>query len=178
MPNAPFYSTPVSQPTAPAVAEVAPAPVPAPEAQEKREAIAAAAAMSPEAPAAFAAMTSNFAPTAKPAKARKASAPARSAAARSLRASRRRLFSSAPTAPKLEFPSLGRSLSKKYPASANYSPMVARFDGPKGTVWRLSVRGFDNQRKRFRAVPALRGKGGNCFVRSTAGDSPVQFASR
>jgi len=24
----------------------------------------------------------------------------------------------------------------------------------------------------------LRGKGGSCFVRSSAGDSPIQFASR
>ena len=69
-------------------------------------------------------------------------------------------------------------LSKKYPALRGYSPMIARFDGPKGTVWRLSVRGFDNQHEAIGRCQALKSRGGSCFVRSTAGDSPVQFASR
>ncbi len=69
-------------------------------------------------------------------------------------------------------------LSKKYPALANYSPMRARFDGPKGTVWRLSIRGFDNQQEAIARCQSLKSRGGSCFVRSTAGDSPVQFASR
>ena len=56
--------------------------------------------------------------------------------------------------------------------------MVARFDGPKGTVWRLSIRGFDNQQEAIARCQSLRSNGGSCFVRSTAGDSPVQFASR
>jgi hypothetical protein len=56
--------------------------------------------------------------------------------------------------------------------------MIARFDGPRGTVWRLSVRGFGNQQEAISSCSSLRGKGGKCFVRSTAGDSPVQFASR
>ena len=56
--------------------------------------------------------------------------------------------------------------------------MIARFDGPKGTVWRLSVHGFGNQQEAIARCQSLRGKGGSCFVRSIAGDSPVQFASR
>jgi cell division septation protein DedD len=69
-------------------------------------------------------------------------------------------------------------LTKKYPALANYSPMRARFNGPKGTVWRLSIQGFDSQRDAIHRCQSLRSRGGSCFVRSTNGDSPVQFASR
>lgn len=67
---------------------------------------------------------------------------------------------------------------KKHPALAKYSPMKARFDSAKGTVWRLSIRGFESQRDAQLRCQSLRSKGGNCFVRSTAGDAPVQFASR
>lgn len=70
------------------------------------------------------------------------------------------------------------SLSKKYPNLRKYAPMVARFDSPRGTVWRLSIRGFDNQQEAIARCQSLRSNGGSCFVRSTAGDSPVQFASR
>jgi Flp pilus assembly protein TadD len=174
VPNAPFFSTPVSQPV-PAVAEAAPAP--APEVQENREVIAAAAAISPEAPAAFAAMASNFAPKAKPAKAKKAAAPVRPAAQLAAGKSKAVVQLGAYSS-EARVSAAWAQLSKKYPGLRKYSPMVARFDGPKGTVWRLSVRGFDTQGEALSSCSALRGKGGNCFVRSTAGDSPVQFAAR
>ena len=81
--SAPAFAAQVAEPvalapapavveTAPAVAEAAPAPAP------EHAAIATAAAISPEAPAAFAMMASNFAPKPKPAKMKKASAPIRS----------------------------------------------------------------------------------------------------
>ena len=178
VPNTPFYSTPVSQP-APAVAEAAPPPPPvAPEIQEKREAIAAAAAMSPEAPAAFAAMASNFAPKAKPAKARKAAAPVRPAALPLATGNSKAVVQLGAYSSEARVSAAWAQLSKKYPGLRKYSPMVARFDGPKGTVWRLSVRGFGSQSEALSSCSALRGKGGSCFVRSTAGDSPVQLASR
>jgi D-alanyl-D-alanine carboxypeptidase len=170
VPNAPFFSTPVSQPV-PVIAEATP-----PEIQENREAIAAAAAISPEAPAVFAAMASNFAPKAKPAMAKKAAAhPAASepSAGKSRAVVQLGAFSS-----EARVSAAWAQLSKKYPGLRKYSPMVARFDSPKGTVWRLSVRGFDTQSEALSRCSALRGKGGNCFVRSTAGDSPVQFAAR
>ena len=170
VPNAPFYSTPVSQPSAPAVAEA--------EVQEKRAVIAAAAAMSPEAPAMFATMASNFAPTAKPAKAKKASAPVRPAAAALASGKSKAVVQLGAYSSEARVSAAWAQLSKKYPGLRKYSPMVARFDGPKGTVWRLSVRGFDNQSEALSRCSALRGKGGNCFVRSSAGDSPVQLASR
>jgi len=69
-------------------------------------------------------------------------------------------------------------LSQKHPNLRKYSPMTARFDGPRGTVWRLSIRGFDNQQEAIARCQSLRSSGGSCFVRSTAGDAPVQFASR
>ncbi|HET6535036.1 MAG TPA: SPOR domain-containing protein, partial [Sphingomicrobium sp.] len=69
-------------------------------------------------------------------------------------------------------------LTKRYPALAEYTPMRARFDGPKGTVWRLSIRGFGDQREAIARCEALQSRGGKCFVRLVAGDSPVQFASR
>ncbi|GAA4739263.1 hypothetical protein GCM10023264_00240 [Sphingomonas daechungensis] len=171
VPNAPYYSTPVSQPD-----ELAPAPAPAP-VVEQREAIAVAAAVSPEAPAAFAMMSSNFAPKAKPAKAKKAAAPARPALA-SASGKSKAVVQIGAYSSEARVSAAWAQLSKKYPGLRKYSPMVARFDGPKGTVWRLSIRGFGSQSEAASSCSALRGKGGTCFVRGVAGDSPVQFASR
>jgi D-alanyl-D-alanine carboxypeptidase len=176
--SAPAFAAQVAEPVAlapaPAVAEAAPAPTPA--VQEQHQAIATAAAMSPEAPAAFAMMASNFAPKPKAAKVKKASAPIRpegGVTGKSKAVVQLGAYSSE------ERVSVAwAQLSKKYPALRNYSPMIARFDGPRGTVWRLSVRGFDNQQEAISRCSTLRGKGGKCFVRSTAGDSPVQLASR
>lgn len=179
--QAPAFAAPVVEPMAVAAAEApapveaspAPAPEAAPEQQSASAAIAAAAAIAPEAPAAFA-MASSFAPEPKPAAAPKKAA---RAAAKPVGDSKSVVqlgaYSSA------ERVSLAwAQLSKKYPALANYSPMRARFDGPKGTVWRLSIRGFDNQQEAIARCQSLKSRGGSCFVRSTAGDSPVQFASR
>lgn len=69
-------------------------------------------------------------------------------------------------------------LSQRYPALKSYSPVRARFDGPQGTVWRLSVKGFGNQQDALASCRQLRSRGANCFVRSVAGDAPVQLASR
>ena len=53
--------------------------------------------------------------------------------------------------------------------------MRARFDGPKGTVWRLSIQGFDNQRRRSpSASRCAAAEATASFVDD--GDSPVQFA--
>ncbi|HEY0447194.1 MAG TPA: tetratricopeptide repeat protein [Allosphingosinicella sp.] len=48
----------------------------------------------------------------------------------------------------------------------------------KGTFHRLSVSGFDNAGEATRLCRAIKAKGGACFVRSSAGDAPVQWASR
>lgn len=69
-------------------------------------------------------------------------------------------------------------LSKRYPALKAYSPVSARFNGPQGTVWRLSVKGFGNQQEALARCDQLRSRGAGCFVRSVAGDAPVRLASR
>lgn len=69
-------------------------------------------------------------------------------------------------------------LTKRYPALADYRPMRARFDGPKGTVWRLSIEGFGSDREARVRCEQLQSRGGKCFVRRVAGDAPVQLASR
>jgi hypothetical protein len=69
-------------------------------------------------------------------------------------------------------------LTQRYPALRAYLPLRARFDSPKGTFWRLSVQGFENQREAVVRCRALKSRGGNCFVRGFAGDMPVQIASR
>ncbi len=68
--------------------------------------------------------------------------------------------------------------AKRYAAVRAYSPMSARFDGPKGTVYRLSLKGFASDRDARLLCELLRHSGGSCFVRNVAGDAPVQFAWR
>ena len=70
------------------------------------------------------------------------------------------------------------NITKRYPALAKYTPVKARFDGPKGTVWRLSIKGFASDSEARDRCELLQSRGGNCFVRRVAGDAPVQFASR
>ena len=166
------------EPVVPAPQSVEAASVPPPAAPRTDvQAIAAAAAISPEAPAAFAAMTSSFAPAPKPAAVPTKRAPARPAAAKAKGDSKAVIQLGAYSSAERVSVAWER-LTKKYPALANYAPMRARFDGPKGTVWRLSIKGFDTQRAAIQQCQTLRSRGGNCFVRSTNGDAPVQFASR
>ena len=162
--NVPTYETPVSQPDALA-------PAPAPEVPTVREAVASAAAISPEAPAAYA-MASNFAPKPKPAKAKKP------AAARPSLGSAKGVVQLGAFSSEERVSLAWDKLTRRFPTLRKYSPVSARFDGPRGTVYRLSIRGFANQQEAISRCQILRGKGGSCFVRSTAGDSPIQFASR
>ncbi len=48
----------------------------------------------------------------------------------------------------------------------------------KGTFHRLAVSGFDQPTEASRLCHSIRSKGGACFVRATAGDAPVRWASR
>ena len=59
-----------------------------------------------------------------------------------------------------------------------YSPMSARFNSPKGLVYRLAVRGFSDAGQAKDLCISLRRAGGSCFVRTVAGDVPVRLASR
>lgn len=69
-------------------------------------------------------------------------------------------------------------LSRKYPALRGYTPTTARFDSAKGLVYRLSVGGFASDSEARDFCVSLKRSGGNCFVRSVAGDAPVRMASR
>lgn len=69
------------------------------------------------------------------------------------------------------------NFAKKYPALRGYSPATARFESTRGTVYRLSVQGFASDAAARDFCSSLRKAGGNCFVRSTAGDAPVRLAS-
>ena len=69
-------------------------------------------------------------------------------------------------------------ITKRFPKLGDYTPMKARYDGPKGTVWRLSIKGFASESEARDRCEQLQSRGGNCFVRRTAGDAPVQMASR
>jgi hypothetical protein len=69
-------------------------------------------------------------------------------------------------------------LTKRYPKLRAYAPMTARFDSPKGTVYRLAIKGFSSQHEAVARCSQLKSNGAACFVRNTAGDAPVQFASR
>jgi D-alanyl-D-alanine carboxypeptidase len=69
------------------------------------------------------------------------------------------------------------TLTKRYPALRAYLPLRARFDSANGTYWRLSIQGFGNQREAIARCQQLKSNGGKCFVRTAAGDAPVQIAS-
>jgi D-alanyl-D-alanine carboxypeptidase len=68
--------------------------------------------------------------------------------------------------------------ARKYGALKAYLPTSARFASPKGTFYRLSVRGFNSLGEANALCASLHRKGGSCFVRNFAGDAPVQYASR
>ena len=69
-------------------------------------------------------------------------------------------------------------VSGKHGKLKNYVPVTARFTGARGTVYRLSVRGFDNSKEAVGLCASLKRNGRECFVRAASGDAPVQFASR
>ena len=162
---------PVAEP-APVVAEAeAPAPPPA--------MIAAMASAAPEAPAAFAALAPKVkAP--KP-KAHRASVtaklpPVRNATLRTGK-SKAVVQLGSYRSPQ-HVASAWNTLTRRYPALLSYLPLRARFDSPKGTFYRLSIQGFASQQEAIARCKLLKSRGGKCFVRNVAGDSPIQLASR
>jgi Flp pilus assembly protein TadD len=181
--QAPAVSVP--QPTAPApkpqtiaatAAVAAPAPVviavaPAPPPPRSALAMFAATAVS-EARAVFASVLPHSpAPVARPAKPRVVAAAARRG--------------NSPAVVQLgAYASPGRVLAAwngtaaKYGALKAYLPMSARFASPKGIFYRLSVRGFGSDAEARNLCMSLHRKGASCFVRNSAGDQPVQYASR
>jgi Flp pilus assembly protein TadD len=69
-------------------------------------------------------------------------------------------------------------VSGKHGSLKNYTPVTARFTGAHGTVYRLSVKGFDNSKEASGLCASLKRNGRDCFVRAESGDAPVRLASR
>ena len=68
-------------------------------------------------------------------------------------------------------------VSHKFGTLRGYAPVAARFDGERGTVYRLSVHGFGSAQQAQSLCGSLKRAGGACFVRNVAGDAPVRIAS-
>jgi hypothetical protein len=184
-PPAPAFSQPqvvpavAPQPAPEAVPAVAPAPPPPPAPVE----IAQAAAAAPEAPAMFAAFAPKLEPVRKPAKVQRAAAPrkaplpVRNAALRKNGKANAVVQLGAYGSPE-RVAAAWNKVARRFNDLRGYTPVSARFDSPKGTVYRLSVKGFVSDREARLVCESLRRSGGSCFVRDVAGDAPVQVASR
>ena len=158
--------------SAPVVAQ-APAPVPPP------SVIAMMASAAPEAPAAFAAIASKVdAPKPKVSKASFTAKlpPVRNATLRMGKSNA--VVQLGAYGSRARVAAAWDMLTKRYPALRGHVPVTARFDSPRGTVYRLSIKGFDSQRAAIARCNQLKSRGGNCFVRNVAGDAPIQLASR
>ena len=60
----------------------------------------------------------------------------------------------------------------------NYDPAASRVKVRGTSLHRLSVSGFVTREAASQVCVQVRKSGGNCFVRSVAGDAPMQFVSR
>lgn len=174
----------VSPPPTPQFAEVVPAPAPAPvveapapEPKPIAQVVAAAAAAAPDAPSAFAAMAAlaHKAQVKKPAKAR--NLVRRASLPRATGKSTAVVQLGAYGSPE-RVAAAWNVASRRFASLRAYSPMSARFNSPKGLVYRLSVRGFGDAEQAKDLCVSLRRAGGSCFVRTVAGDTPVRIASR
>lgn len=70
------------------------------------------------------------------------------------------------------------SASSRFASLKRYTPASARFDSPRGTFYRLSLKGFGSDREARLLCESLKRSGSACFVRNVAGDTPVRFAAR
>jgi Flp pilus assembly protein TadD len=161
-------AAPVAAPAPVMVAAVAPAPPPS------RPTLATFAATAvAEAKAVFAAvMPHSKAPAAKPAK------PRVIAAAAVRRGNSPAVVQLGAYGSPSRVLTAWNGTAAKYGALKAYIPMSAKFASPKGIFYRLSVRGFASDAEARNMCMSLRRKGGSCFVRNSAGDQPVQYASR
>ena len=66
----------------------------------------------------------------------------------------------------------------KYDRLADYAPASTQIGVGRGALTRLSVGGFASRGPATDLCNSLRRAGGSCFVRATAGDAPVRWASR
>ena len=185
-PEAPVVAAPAQAAPAPVAIAQAPAPAPAAPAAP----VAVAASVPPAPPPArptFATMASNVVSEAKAvlsAVLPHSPVPAAKPKPRVIAAAAPRRGNSPAVVQLGAYGSPGRVLAawngsaKKYGALKAYLPMSAKFASPKGVFYRLSVRGFASDSEARNLCMSLRRQGAACFVRNTAGDQPVQYASR
>jgi Flp pilus assembly protein TadD len=70
------------------------------------------------------------------------------------------------------------TIARRHRGVTAYVPASARFADSRGTVYRLSLKGFASDTEARRLCMQLKSSGATCFVRNAAGDAPVRFASR
>ena len=68
--------------------------------------------------------------------------------------------------------------SRLMPRLAGYAPVRAEFRFAGGSLVRLSVAGFGSRADAVQLCQHIHAAGGQCFVRSAAGDSPLQWVRR
>jgi Flp pilus assembly protein TadD len=157
-----------------AEAAAAPAPIPVEAPQQSPATVAMAAAIAPEAPAAYAAFAPKVA--ALGAKPKVQHAAIHQAAMR--RGSSSAVVQLGSYSNPKNILAAWNTVSRRYSALKGYSPVSARFESSKGTVYRLSVHGFGSMNEAAALCSSLRRAGAGCFVRNVAGDAPVQIAMR
>ncbi|WP_157217475.1 SPOR domain-containing protein [Flavisphingomonas formosensis] len=62
--------------------------------------------------------------------------------------------------------------------ASSYTPASTTFASRSLTVHRLSIAGFESRGQAVAVCEKIRASGGDCFVRASAGDAPVQWVSR
>lgn len=65
----------------------------------------------------------------------------------------------------------------RYRELNNYTAATARVQVKNATLYRLSVSGFTTRAAAGQVCARIKAAGGDCFVRSVAGDTPLQWAS-
>lgn len=70
------------------------------------------------------------------------------------------------------------TLSRRHGGLSAYVPASARFNDARGSVYRLSLKGFASDGEARALCMKLKASGATCFVRNAAGDAPVRFASK
>lgn len=63
----------------------------------------------------------------------------------------------------------------RYGELGGYTPSSTTFRTQNATLYRLSLSGFETRREATTLCGRVKAKGGSCFVRSTAGDMPLQW---
>ncbi len=70
------------------------------------------------------------------------------------------------------------TITRRHGSLSAYVPASARFADARGSVYRLSLKGFASDGEARELCMKLKASGATCFVRNAAGDAPVRFASR